>query len=110
MADEIVLLSIWPSMFGMRVRVALAEKGLKYEYKEEDLQNKSPLLLMMNPVHKKIPVLIHNGKPISESMIIVEYIDEVWNHKSPLLPTDPYQRAQARFWADYVDKKVSFFC
>ena len=110
MADEIVLLSIWPSMFGMRVRVALAEKGLKYEYKEEDLQNKSPLLLMMNPVHKKIPVLIHNRKPISESMIIVEYIDEVWNHKSPLLPTDPYQRAQARFWADYVDKKVSFFC
>ena len=110
MADEIVLLSIWPSMFGMRVRVALAEKGLKYEYKEEDLQNKSPLLLMMNPVHKKIPVLIHNGKPISESMIIVEYIDEVWNHKSPLLPTDPYQRAQARFWADYVDKKVRFFC
>ena len=110
MADEIVLLSTWPSMFGTRVRVALAEKGLKYEYKEEDLWNKSPLLLMMNPVHKKIPVLIHNGKPISESMIIVEYIDEVWNHKSPLLPTDPYQRAQARFWADYVDKKVSFFC
>ena len=110
MADEIVLLSTWPSMFGARVRVALAEKGLKYEYKEEDLWNKSPLLLMMNPVHKKIPVLIHNGKPISESMIIVEYIDEVWNHKSPLLPTDPYQRAQARFWADYVDKKVSFFC
>ena len=110
MADEIVLLSTWPSMFGTRVRIALAEKGLKYEYKEEDLWNKSPLLLMMNPVHKKIPVLIHNGKPISESMIIVEYIDEVWNHKSPLLPTDPYQRAQARFWADYVDKKVSFFC
>ena len=110
MADEIVLLSFWPSMFGMRVRVALAEKGLKYEYREQDLRNKSPLLLTMNPVHKKIPVLIHNGKPISESMIIVEYIDEVWNHKSPLLPTDPYQRAQARFWADYVDKKVSFFC
>ena len=36
----------------------------------------------------------------------IEYIDEVWKDKSPLLPTDPYQRAQARFWADYVDKKV----
>ncbi|XP_034679223.1 probable glutathione S-transferase [Vitis riparia] len=106
MADEIILLNFWASIFGMRVRVALAEKGLKYEKREEDLWNKSPLLLEVNPVHKKIPVLIHNGKPICESMIIVQYIDEVWNHKSPLLPTDPYQRAQARFWADYIDKKL----
>ncbi|KAF6176433.1 hypothetical protein GIB67_010070 [Kingdonia uniflora] len=32
----------------------------------------------MNPVHKKVPVLIHNGKPISESLIVVQYVDEVW--------------------------------
>uniref|UniRef100_F6I512 Glutathione S-transferase n=1 Tax=Vitis vinifera TaxID=29760 RepID=F6I512_VITVI len=108
MADEIILLDFWPSMFGMRVRLALAEKGLKYEYREEDLWKKSPLLLEMNPVHKKIPVLIHNGKPICESLIIVQYIDEVWCDKSPLLPSDPYQRAQARFWADYIDKKMQF--
>ncbi|XP_030967209.1 probable glutathione S-transferase [Quercus lobata] len=106
MADEVVLLDFWPSMFGMRVRIALAEKGIEYEYKEEDLGNKSPLLLQMNPIHKKIPVLIHNGKPVCESLIIVQYIDEVWKDRSPLLPTDPYQRAHARFWADYVDKKV----
>ncbi|KAI4333380.1 hypothetical protein L6164_018203 [Bauhinia variegata] len=108
MANEVVLLDFWPSPFGMRLRIALAEKGVKYEYKDEDLRNKSPLLLQMNPVHKKIPVLIHNAKPICESLIAVQYIDEVWNHKSPLLPSDPYQRAQARFWADYVDKKVPF--
>ena len=108
MANEVVLLDFWPSMFGMRVRIALAEKGIKYEYKEEDLKNKSLLLLEMNPINKKIPVLIHNGKPVCESLIIVQYIDEVWNDKSPLLPSDPYQRAQARFWADFVDKKVPF--
>ncbi|KAH7522484.1 hypothetical protein FEM48_Zijuj07G0143500 [Ziziphus jujuba var. spinosa] len=102
MADEVILLDFWPSMFGMRVRVALAEKGIKYEYREEDLRNKSQLLLKMNPVHKKIPVLIHNGKPICESLIIVQYIDEVWNDRAPILPSDPYQRAQARFWADFV--------
>ncbi|KAL7218467.1 hypothetical protein ACSBR2_011683 [Camellia fascicularis] len=107
MADnKVVLLDVWASMFGMRVRIALAEKGIEYECKEEDLWNKSSLLLEMNPVHKKVPVLIHNGKPVCESLIAVEYIDEVWNEKAPLLPTDPYQKAQARFWADYVDKKV----
>ncbi|XP_021895014.1 probable glutathione S-transferase [Carica papaya] len=106
MADEVVLLDFWPSPFGMRIRIALAEKGIHYEYKEENLRNKSPLLLQMNPVHKKIPVLIHNGKPICESLIQIQYIDEVWSDKAPLLPSDPYQRAQARFWADYVDKKM----
>ncbi|XP_062161353.1 probable glutathione S-transferase isoform X2 [Alnus glutinosa] len=106
MAEEVVLLDFWASVFGMRVRIALAEKGIKYESKEEDLRNKSDLLLKMNPVHKKVPVLIHNGKPVCESLIIVQYIDEVWNDSSPLLPSDPYQRAHARFWADFVDQKV----
>ncbi|KAE9592843.1 hypothetical protein Lal_00029318 [Lupinus albus] len=107
MGEEVILLDEWLSMFGMRARVALAEKEIKYEYKEEDLMNKSNLLLQMNRIHKKIPVLIHKGKPICESLIIVEYIDEVWKDgKVSLLPSDPYDRAQARFWADFVNKKV----
>ncbi|KAI3457570.1 hypothetical protein Pfo_014233 [Paulownia fortunei] len=107
MAGKLTLLSFWPSMFCARVRIALEEKGLSYEYREEDLPNKSSLLLEMNPIHKKVPILIHNGKPISESLITVQYIDEVWSDRAPLLPSDPYEKAQARFWADFIDKKVS---
>ncbi|CAN4104373.1 unnamed protein product [Withania somnifera] len=93
--DEVILLDFWASMFGMRLRIALAEKEVDYEYREEDLMSgKSFLFLEMNPIHKKIPVLVHNGKPI------------LWKDKAPLLPSDPYDRAQARFWADYIDKKV----
>ncbi|XP_010476862.1 PREDICTED: glutathione S-transferase U25 [Camelina sativa] len=106
MADEVILLDFWPSMFGMRTRIALEEKNVKFDYREQDLWNKSPILLEMNPVHNKIPVLIHNGKPVCESLIQVEYIDEVWPGVNPLLPSDPYQRAQAKFWGDYIDKKV----
>ncbi|XVF54650.1 hypothetical protein PTKIN_Ptkin05aG0198300 [Pterospermum kingtungense] len=107
MADEVTLLDLWSSPFAMRVRIALAEKGIEYESKEEDLSNKSALLLKMNPVHKQIPVLIHKGRPVCESLIIVQYIDEVWRDKSPLLlPSHPYDRANARFWADFVDKKI----
>ncbi|VFQ61896.1 unnamed protein product [Cuscuta campestris] len=104
--DEVILLDFRASMFGMRARIALAEKEIKHQYIEQDLPNKSDLLLKMNPIHKKIPVLIHKGKPVCESMIIVEYIDEVWKGKSQLLPSDPYEKSQARFWANYIDQKM----
>lgn len=101
--NNVVLLDVWASRFAMRVRIALAEKGIEYESKQENLPDKSSLLLQMNPVHKKIPVLIHNGKTICES------IEEMWPEKypHPLLPSDPYLRSQARFWGDYIDKKVN---
>ncbi|XP_030461013.1 glutathione S-transferase U19-like [Syzygium oleosum] len=105
MAEEVILLDFWSSLFGMRARIALREKGVEFEWREEDLSNKSPLLLKMNPVHKKIPILIHGDKPICESLIIVQYIDMTWGRESPLLPSDPYEHACAKFWADYVDNK-----
>lgn len=104
-----ILLDFWPSPFGVRARIALREKGIEFEYREENLRDKSPLLLQMNPVHKKIPVLIHNGTPVCESMNVVQYIDEVWYDKNPvLLAFDPYQRAHARFLVDFIDTKVHF--
>ncbi|XP_051135258.1 probable glutathione S-transferase parA [Andrographis paniculata] len=104
--DELIVLDFWSSPFGARVRIALREKGLEFESIEQDLVNKSSLLLEMNPVNKQLPVLIRNGKPICESTIIVQYVDETWTTSTPLLPDDPYQRSRARFWADYIDKKI----
>ncbi|KAH9319962.1 hypothetical protein KI387_021731, partial [Taxus chinensis] len=104
--DEVKILSFWASHYSMRVLIGLEEKGIKYEYVEQNLFSKSPLLLEMNPVYKKVPVLVHNGKPVAESVITLEYIDEVWSNGTALLPADPYDRAIARFWADFVDKKI----
>ncbi|EHA8587059.1 Glutathione S-transferase U17 [Cocos nucifera] len=104
--EDVKLLGAWASPFVIRIRIALNLKGVDYEFLEEVFGVKSELLLESNPVYKKIPVLIHDGKPVCESMIIVQYIDEVWATKGPaILSADPYDRALHRFWAYYVDDK-----
>ncbi|KAL7586635.1 hypothetical protein Lser_V15G38728 [Lactuca serriola] len=104
MADEVKLYGAMGSPFVCRVKIALNMKGIKYENLEEDIFNKSANLLKYNPIHKKVPVLLHNGNPISESLVIIEYIDDVWKG-IPILPQDSYERSIARFWAKFLDDK-----
>lgn len=89
MAEELKLFRTWSSRYALRVVHALKIKGVEYEPVLEDLNNKSASLLHYNPIHKKVPVLLHKGQPICESLVILEYIDDVWN-QSPLLPQHPY--------------------
>ncbi|KAK6925349.1 Glutathione S-transferase, N-terminal, partial [Dillenia turbinata] len=93
------------SLYYIRVEWALKLKGVNYEYLKQDVNNKSELLLKSNPVHKEVQVLLHNGKPLLEWLVIMEYLDATWNEKT-LLPQDPYEQAMARSWARYVDELI----
>ncbi|CAK9138094.1 unnamed protein product [Ilex paraguariensis] len=103
---DVKLHGFWASPYSKRVELALKVKGIPYEYVEEDLRNKSHLLLQYNPVDKKVPVLVHHGKPIVESLLILEYIDETWSTAPRLLPQDSYTRATVRFWASFLSQEL----
>ncbi|KAH7661886.1 Glutathione transferase protein [Dioscorea alata] len=107
--EEVKVLGTWSSLFVLRVRIALNVKQVKYEFLEEvaGLHSKSELLLKSNPVYKKVPVLIHGSNAVCESLVILRYIDEAFvdDDRLSLLPSDPYDRALACFWACYIDDK-----
>ncbi|XP_062095435.1 probable glutathione S-transferase [Humulus lupulus] len=105
MGEEVKLYGNWASPFSCRVDIALKLKGVEYRYYEEDLKNKSASLLEYNPIHKKVPAFVHNEKPLAESLVILEYIEETWK-TNPIFPQDLYERAQARFWTRFIDDKI----
>lgn len=63
------------------------------------MKNKSSELLEISP-YGKVPVLVDNNRSIYESAIINEYLEEAYPDP-PLMPEEPFARAQARIWTDY---------
>lgn len=105
-AASLKLFGSWASSYTHRVQLGLRLKGLEFDYAEEDLGNKSDALLRHNPVYKKVPVLVHDGRALAESIIILQYLDDAWPASRPLLPADPLDRALARFWCHFADDKL----
>ncbi|XP_020222875.1 probable glutathione S-transferase [Cajanus cajan] len=103
---EVKLHGFWYSPFTLKVKWTLELKGIPYENIEEDRFNMSVQIFQYNPIYKRTPILVHDGKPLCESTIIVEYIDQIWP-ENPLFPIDSYERALARFWIKYADDMVS---
>ncbi|KAK9056720.1 hypothetical protein SSX86_024083 [Deinandra increscens subsp. villosa] len=101
---EMKLLGSVGSAFVTRILFVFKLKSIEYEYIEVDQRNKSELLLKSNPTLQRVPVLLHADEhPISESLVIMEYLDEIRPDIHPLLPSNPSERAQCRLLAYTFD-------
>ncbi|XP_071104596.1 uncharacterized protein [Haliotis cracherodii] len=105
MAATVKLYSSWFCPFAQRAWLALLEKGVEFEYNEIDPYNKTKEFLAINP-RGLVPVIVKDGKCVYESAVCIEYVDEAWPDGPSLLPKDPYERARARIWSDFITKKI----
>lgn len=85
--------------------MALAEKQLAWTPHHIQFnrgEHLSEQYLKINP-NGVVPTLVHNGRVVTDSSVINEYLDEVFP-EFPLRPHDPYGRAVMRIWRQYIDE------
>ncbi len=97
------------STAAQKVRLALAEKGLKWKgrYIETGFDKRDqhdPEYLKLNP-RGVVPTLLHDGNVIRESNVILEYLEDAFPDH-PLRPEDPVKRAEMRLWTRKIDDGV----
>jgi len=87
-----------------KVRVCLAEKGAKYAAIDVAGRLRDPAYLKINP-NGYVPTFVHRERVLWESRVISEYINSAFEG-APLLPSDPYQRAQVALWTKQIDDSL----
>jgi len=102
--NKITVFSYRRCPFAMRVRVALHEKGIPFEVKEEDLKNFSDELKKLHP-EVKVPLLVHGERVIYESAIIAEYVDDLSPETHPLMPKEAGERSEVRLWTYWCNQQ-----
>ncbi|MGH8287163.1 MAG: maleylacetoacetate isomerase, partial [Steroidobacteraceae bacterium] len=103
------LYTYWRSSASYRVRIALNLKGLEYEPRFVHLMREggeqfAPEYRALNP-QSRVPTLVHDDVTITQSLAIIEYLDERFP-KPPLLPSDPAGRARVRSLAQLVASDI----
>jgi len=96
------LYSYFRSSASFRVRIALNLKGLAYETLPVHLTRSGgeqfvPQFRTLNP-DALVPVLEDDGRVLTQSLAIIEYLDET-HPEPPLLPGDALERAYVRSFA-----------
>jgi maleylacetoacetate isomerase len=97
------LYSYFRSSASFRVRIALALKGLAYDYKPVHLAKSEQFNESYAAVSasRLVPLLVDEGRTFTQSMAIIEYLEET--HPEPaLLPKAAHERARVRALAQDI--------
>ncbi len=99
------LYTYWRSSASYRVRIALNLKSLPYVTHAVDLMKDggeqwSVQYRAVNP-QGRVPTLAHDGQRITQSLAIIEYLDETFPG-TRLIPKDPVDRARVRMLSQII--------
>jgi glutathione S-transferase len=104
MTRPLTIIGSYVSPYVRKVLACMNLKGLVYEvdpitpfFGNEEFQRMSPL--------RRIPVLVDGDFSISDSSVICAYLDEAFP-AHPLFPSDPQERARARWFEEYADTRL----
>jgi glutathione S-transferase len=101
-----VLYNAPQSTCSQRVRYALHAKGLDFEEHKLDLfagDQLKPEYLEINP-NGVVPALVHDGVPVIDSAVILEYLEDIYPDVAPMRPADPREVARLRAMMRFVDE------
>lgn len=94
------------STCSQRVRFVLAAKGIEYEKHDLNLlagDQLKPEYLKINP-NGVVPTLVHNGTVVTDSSVIIEYLDELFPEPERFVPENPGRRAAMRSLMRFIDE------
>jgi glutathione S-transferase len=95
------------STCSQKVRLCLAEKGLAWTSHPIEFAtgaHLAPAYLALNP-NGVVPTLVHDGRPVIDSSVICEYLEEIApGDGTSLMPRDAYGRARVRAWLRYIEE------
>lgn len=106
---DFILYGYFRSSASHRVRIAMNIKNLKYDYRPVHLINNggeqnNEEYKKLNP-SAQVPTLIHQGRPLGQSVAIIKYLDEV--APSPrLFPNDPYESARVLQFCEIANSGI----
>lgn len=103
----------WKEALGWENRPPTGDEEFAADERQDWIYHwKHPDLLACNP-NGMIPTILEEstGRTVTESLVCIEFIDDIaraaGSKASPLVPRDPFERANARIMAERINKTVT---